>query len=70
MSFASGPDRAAPDRGDYLIHEWEYGCHEREIELPAGYGSGVKATLANGQLAIRVLRGELTRPLAIHPSAA
>jgi HSP20 family molecular chaperone IbpA len=43
---------------EYLCHEWEYGGFEREIDLPDGYGSGVEASLANGQLAIRVLRGE------------
>ena len=49
--------RSAPPR-EHLIHEWEYGGYEREIDLPDGYGSGVEATLANGQLAIRVLRGD------------
>src|SRR5918996_418562 len=43
---------------DYLVHEWEYGGYEREIDLPDGYGSGVEATLTNGQLAIRVLKGD------------
>ncbi len=45
---------------DYLVNEWDYGGYEREIELPDGYGSGVEATLANGQLAVRVLRGDTT----------
>ena len=43
---------------DYVIHEWDYGGYEREIDLPDGYGAGVEASLANGQLAIRVLRGD------------
>jgi HSP20 family molecular chaperone IbpA len=43
---------------DYLIHEWTYGGYEREVEIPAGFGASVEATLTNGQLAIRVLRGE------------
>ena len=43
---------------EYLIHEWEYGGYEREIDLPGGYGSGVEASMANGQIAIRVLRGD------------
>jgi HSP20 family molecular chaperone IbpA len=43
---------------EYLVHEWHYGGYEREIELPPGFGAGVEATLTNGQLAIRVLRGE------------
>ena len=25
---------------DFLVHEWEYGCYEREIELPDGFGRG------------------------------
>jgi HSP20 family molecular chaperone IbpA len=55
---------------DYLVHEWEYGCYEREIELPDGYGHGVEATLTNGQLAIRVLRGDNTEPLSTQPTTA
>jgi len=53
----------------YLVHEWEYGGYEREIDLPDGFGSGVEASLANGQLAIRVLRGEPVEALTIHPSS-
>jgi HSP20 family molecular chaperone IbpA len=48
--------RSAAPR-DYLIHEWEYGGFERELDLPPGWGGGVEASLANGQLAVRVLRG-------------
>jgi HSP20 family molecular chaperone IbpA len=46
---------AAPRR--YLIHEWDYGGYERELDLPAGWGGGAEASLANGQLAVRVLPG-------------
>jgi len=53
---------------EYLLHEWEYGCYERVIDVPSGYGRGLEATLTNGQLAIRVLRGEATQSLAIHPN--
>jgi HSP20 family molecular chaperone IbpA len=57
---------AGPRR--YLVHEWEYGCYEREVDLPTGYGSGVEATLTNGQLAVRVLRGDPAEPLlTTHP---
>jgi HSP20 family molecular chaperone IbpA len=49
--------RSAPPR-DFLVYEWEYGGYERELDLPAGFGGGVEATLNNGQLAVRVLRGE------------
>lgn len=48
--------RSAAPR-NYLVHEWDYGCYERELQLPPGYGSGVDASLGSGQLAIRVLRG-------------
>ena len=52
---------------DYLVHEWHYGGYEREVDLPAGFGAGVEATLSNGQLAIRVLRGE-PATLTVQPS--
>jgi HSP20 family protein len=42
---------------DFLIHEWEYGGYEREIDLPDGWGAGIEASLTNGQLVIRVLPG-------------
>ena len=54
----------------YLIHEWDYGGYEREVEIPAGYAGGVEATLANGQLAIRVLRGDGVPAMSIQPTAA
>jgi len=51
---------------DYLVHEWHYGGYEREVDLPAGFGGGVEATLINGQLVVRVLRGE-AQSLTIQP---
>jgi len=59
--------RSAAPR-EYLINEWDYGGYEREIELPSGFGSGVEASLANGQLAIRVLRGEPAVELTVQPT--
>jgi HSP20 family molecular chaperone IbpA len=53
---------------DYLVHEWEYGGYEREVDLPDGYGGRVEATLANGQLAVRVHQGTTTEMISIHPS--
>ena len=52
---------------DYLLHEWDYGGYEREVEVPAGYGSGLEASMHNGQLAIRVLKGEPTDALCVKP---
>ena len=51
------------------MHEWDYGGYEREVELPAGFGAGIEASLANGQLAIRVLRGDPVDSLVIPPVA-
>ena len=53
---------------DYLVHEWHYGGYEREVDLPAGFGGGVEASLTNGQLAIRVLRGD-PATLTIQPGS-
>ena len=60
--------RSAPPR-EYLTHEWEYGGYEREVEVPEGYGGGVEASLANGQLAIRVLRGTTSELVSVKPNA-
>ena len=57
---------AGPRR--FLVNEWDYGGYEREIDLPGGYGSGIEARLANGQLAIRVLRANPATELTIHPT--
>lgn len=59
--------RAAGPRS-YVLHEWEYGGYERTVEVPPGYGAGVEASLANGQLAIRVLSGTFTAPVRISPA--
>jgi HSP20 family molecular chaperone IbpA len=60
--------RSAAPR-EYLTREWDYGGYEREVEVPEGYGGGVEASLANGQLAIRVLRGRVDDAVSIRPSA-
>ena len=54
---------------EYAIHEWEYGGYERSVETPDGFGSGVEASLANGQLVVRVLRGDFTVNQRIHPTS-
>ncbi len=55
---------------DFVIHEWEYGGFERQLAVPDGFGAGLEATLNNGQLAIRVLRGDPVEKIIIHPSGA
>ncbi len=53
---------------EYLIKEWDYGGYEREVDLPEGYGGRLEATLTNGQLAIRVLRGQSEGTVTIKPT--
>lgn len=53
---------------EYTIHEWEYGGYERSVETPEGFGSGVEASLANGQLVVRVLSGKFTEKKRIQPT--
>ena len=55
---------------DYLVHEWDYGGYERVLDVPAGYGAGLEANLANGQLVIRVLRGDAAGTFTAKPTAA
>ena len=59
---------AAPRR--YLIDEWDFGGYEREIEIPDGFGAGIEATLANGQLVVRLLRGAYVGELKAKPEGA
>ncbi len=59
--------RSAAPR-EYLVHEWDYGGYEREVALPDGFGASVEASLANGQIAIRVLRGEAAGTIVIQPT--
>ena len=66
LRITAGLRSAAPK--DYLVHEWDYGCYERELDLPAGFGGGVEAALANGQLAVRVLRGEAVARIDVTPA--
>lgn len=53
---------------EYLTHEWDYGGYEREVEVPDGFGGAVEASLANGQLAIRVLRGRAEGLVTARPT--
>lgn len=53
---------------NYVTHEWDYGGYERELEVPEAYGGGLEATLANGQLVVRVLPGSTGDLLTIRPT--
>jgi HSP20 family molecular chaperone IbpA len=54
---------------EYVLHEWEYGGYEREIDLPDGFGGGLEASLANGQLVVRALRGPFAGERTVQPHA-
>lgn len=60
--------RSAAPR-EHLIREWDYGGYERELDLPDGWGGDVEATLANGQLVVRIRRGEATGTTKVSPAA-
>ncbi|PZR83719.1 MAG: hypothetical protein DLM65_01285, partial [Candidatus Aeolococcus gillhamiae] len=49
--------RTAAEKG-YLLHEWHYGPYHRAVEIPEGFGGTAAASFGNGQLAVRLLRGE------------
>lgn len=58
----------SPAAKDYLVHEWHYGPFERSVDLPPGFGGGGTATFGNGQLAIRLTRGEGGGPVPVKPA--
>ncbi len=58
----------SPAAKEYLVHEWHYGPFERVVDLPDGFGGGGTATFGNGQLAIRVTRGEGGGPIEVKPA--
>jgi HSP20 family molecular chaperone IbpA len=69
LRFYSHVRSAAPRH--YLVHEWDYGGYEREVEIPEGFGSKIEASLGQGQLAIRVLKGAATGDvLGVKPNPA
>ncbi len=56
---------------DYIAHEWHYGPYERMVVVPEGFGGPASATFGNGQLAIRVERGdERDGKIVVRPSQA
>jgi hypothetical protein len=43
---------------EYLVNEGSYGGSEPSVEIPEGYGRDLEAAVANGQLAVRMLKGQ------------
>ena len=58
----------SPAAKEYLAHEWHYGPFERTVDLPDGYRGAGSATLGNGQLAIRILRGDGGGSVPVKPA--
>lgn len=43
---------------EYLVREWTYGPYHRTVAIPPGWGARMEASLGNGQLAVRIFRGD------------
>jgi len=61
--------RSAAPR-EYLLDEWDFGGYERDLEVPEGYGAGIEATLTNGQLVVRLLKGADVGDMRAQPEGA
>jgi HSP20 family molecular chaperone IbpA len=60
-----------PAEKDYLTHEWHYGPYERMVIVPSGFGGPASATFGNGQLALRIERGDARDgKIVVQPSTA
>lgn len=47
-----------PAEKDYTLHEWHYGPFSRTVEVPEGFRGPAGASFGNGQLAVRLERGD------------
>ena len=60
-----------PAEKDYIAHEWHYGPYERMLSVPKGFGGPASATFGNGQLALRIERGDSRNgKVVVQPSTA
>jgi HSP20 family molecular chaperone IbpA len=60
-----------PAEKDYISHEWHYGPYERMVTVPGGFGGPASATFGNGQLALRIERGDgRDGKVVVQPSTA
>ena len=50
-------ERSAAEK-EYLAHEWHYGPYERMVSVPKEFRGAASATFGNGQLALRIERGD------------
>ena len=61
LRFWAHRGRAAPR--NYLVHEWDYGCYERELQLPIGHVTDTPRTYLRAHRRDR--RPRFARPLPI-----
>ncbi|MFP5319424.1 MAG: transketolase [Acidimicrobiia bacterium] len=60
-----------PAEKDYSLHEWHYGPFSRTLEVPEGFRGPAAASFGNGQLAVRLERGDgrpASQTLTISPA--
>jgi HSP20 family molecular chaperone IbpA len=63
-------ERSAAEK-EYISHEWHYGPYERMVSVPPGFGGPASASFGNGQLAIRIERGDTRNgKVVFHPHTA
>jgi HSP20 family molecular chaperone IbpA len=63
-------ERTAAEK-DYITHEWHYGPYERMVSIPKEFRGPASATFGNGQLALRIERGDgRDGKVVIQPSTA
>ena len=56
---------------DYTTHNWHYGPYERMVSIPKAFGGAASATFGNGQLAVRIERGDgRDGKVVVRPSTA
>jgi HSP20 family protein len=65
-------DLRTPAPKQYRMQEWLYGSYRRTLELGAGFGEPITASLGNGLLAVSIARatGDAGDPVEVQPVAA
>ncbi len=63
-------EERSPATKDFLLQEWTPGPYHRTLDVPASHGTLATATLANGQLMVRLTPGDAPdQAQSVHPHA-
>jgi HSP20 family molecular chaperone IbpA len=63
-------EERSPATKEFLVQEWTPGPYHRSVDVPTTHGHLATATLTNGQLMVRLTRGEgPTEVQTVHPHA-